>query len=128
MISVLSAKLATQELNGEIDEALQTIGALRALQEKPDLKLTVGLFDEAILKARQTPNSTLGTVYEHAIESIYQEAVFCAPWDFVQDTVKSARNTACLLTEDSCSAERSKTCNRKSINPAVWIGVFLPPA
>jgi subtilisin family serine protease len=99
LISVLSAKLATQELNGEVDEALQTIGALRALQEKPDLKLTVGLFDEAVLKARQTPNSSLETVYEHAIESIYKEAVFALPWDVVQDTVKSARNTSSLLTE-----------------------------
>jgi subtilisin family serine protease len=99
LISVLSAKLATQELNGEVDEALQTIGALRALQEKPDLKLTVALFDEAVLKARQTPNSSLETVYEHAIESIYKEAVFALPWDVVQDTVKSARNTSSLLTE-----------------------------
>jgi subtilisin family serine protease len=99
LISVLSAKLATQELNGEVDEALQTIGALRALQEKPDLKLTVGLFDEAVLKARQTPNGSLETVYDHAIESIYKEAVFALPWDVVQDTVKSARNTSSLLTE-----------------------------
>src|SRR6202011_942524 len=63
LISVLSAKLATQELNGETDEALQTIGALRALQQKPDLKLTVALFDEAILKARQKTNASEGTAY-----------------------------------------------------------------
>lgn len=99
LISVLSAKLATQELNGEIEEALQTIGALRALQQKPDLKLTVGLFDEAVLKARLTTNSSLQTVYDHAIESIYKESVFALPWDVVQDTVKSARNTSALLTE-----------------------------
>src|ERR1700733_12672278 len=59
LISVLSAKLATQELNGETDQALQTIGALRALQQKPDLKLTTGLFDEAILQAQQTTKSTV---------------------------------------------------------------------
>ena len=99
LISVLSAKLATQELNGETDEALQTIGALRALQQKPDLKLTTGLFDEAILKAQQTTNTSFGPAYEHAIESTYQEAVFALPWDIVQDTVKSARNTSGLLTE-----------------------------
>jgi subtilisin family serine protease len=99
LISVLSAKLATQELNGEVAAALQTIGALRALQEKPDLKLTVDLFDEAVLKARLTTNSSLEEVYDHAIESIYQEAVFALPWDVVQDTVKSARNTSALLTD-----------------------------
>jgi subtilisin family serine protease len=99
LISVLAAKLATQELNGETDEALQTIGALRALQQKPDLKLTTGLFDEAILKAQQTTNTTSGPAYEHAIESTYHQAVSALPWDVVQDTVKSARNTSGLLTE-----------------------------
>jgi len=99
LISVLSAKLATQELSGETGEALQTIGALRALQQKPDLKLTTGLFDEAILKAQQTTNAASGPAYEHAIESTFKEAVAALPWDVVQDTVKSARNTSALLTE-----------------------------
>ena len=99
LISVLSAKLATQELSGETDEALQTIGTLRALQQKPDLKLTTGLFDEAILKAQQTTNATFGPAYEHAIDSTYKEAVSALPWDTVQDTIKSARNTSGLLTE-----------------------------
>ena len=99
LISVLSAKLATQELNGETDEALQTIGALRALQQKPDLKLTVALFDEAIMKAQQKTNASVGTAYEQAIESNYKEAVSALPWDVVQDTIKSTRNTTALLTE-----------------------------
>jgi hypothetical protein len=99
LISVLSAKLATQELSGETDEALQTIGALRALQQKPDLKLTVALFDEAILKAQQKSNASVGTAYERAIESNYKEAVSALPWDVVQDTIKSTRNTTSLLTE-----------------------------
>ena len=99
LISVLSAKLATQELNGDAEQGLQTISALRALQQKPDLKLTAGLFDEAILKARQTTNASSGPVYEHAVESLYQDAVSSLPWEVVQDTVKSARNMAALLTE-----------------------------
>ena len=99
LISVLSAKLATQELKGETDEALQTIGALRALQQKPDLKLTVGLFDEALLRAQQITRASRGPAYEHEVELIYKDAVSTLPWDVVQDTVKSARNTSALLTE-----------------------------
>ena len=53
LISILSAKLAVQELSGQTAAGLQTIGRLRELQEKPDLKLTTALFDEAILKAWQ---------------------------------------------------------------------------
>jgi subtilisin family serine protease len=99
LTSVLSAKLATEELNGETGEALQTIGELRALQQKADLKLTTGLFDEAILQAQQTTRSTSGSAYEDAIESNYKNAVSALPWDIVQDTIKSARNSADLLTE-----------------------------
>jgi subtilisin family serine protease len=99
LISVLSAKLATQELKGETDEALQTIGALRALQQKPDLKLTVGLFDEALLRAQQITRASRGPAYEYQVKLIYKDAVMALPWDVVQDTVKSARNTSTLLTE-----------------------------
>ena len=122
LISVLSAKLATQELNGEIDEALQTIGALRALQQKPDLKLTTGLFDEALLKARKNTNATSGPAYEHAVESIYQEAVSALPWDVVQDTVKSARNTSALLTEAFLLGKAQEDLQPESTNPEGWIG------
>ena len=99
LISLLSAKLATQELKGETDEALQTIGALRALQQKPDLKLTVGLFDEALLRAQQITRASRGPAYEHQVRLTYKDAVMALPWDIVQDTVKSARNTSALLTE-----------------------------
>src|SRR5271165_3841305 len=77
LISVLAAKLATQELNGETAEALKTIATLRDLQQK---------------------NTTSGPEYEAAIESAYKEAVNVLPWDIVQDTIKSTRNISDLLT------------------------------
>ncbi len=98
LISVLSAKLAAEELKGETDEALKTIATLRGLQQKPDLKLTADLFDEAILKARQQTNATSGPAYETAVESFYKQAVSALPWDVVQDAIKSARSTSDLLT------------------------------
>jgi hypothetical protein len=67
LISILSAKLATQELKGQTAAGLQTIRRLRELQEKPDLKLTTGLFDEAILKAWQTTKTNQGPAYEEAV-------------------------------------------------------------
>jgi subtilisin family serine protease len=99
LISLLSTKLAIQELQGETDQALDTIGALRALQQKPDLKLTAELFDEAILKARKITKADRGPAYDQAIQSIYKEAVFGLPWEVVQDTMRSARNMSTLLTE-----------------------------
>jgi hypothetical protein len=64
LISMLTAKLSLQELKGDVDGGLQTISKLRDLQSKPDLKLTVGLFDEAILKAQQSVPAKQGAKYE----------------------------------------------------------------
>jgi len=97
LISMLTAKLSLQELGGEDAAGLETIAKLRELQSKPDLKLTVALFDEAILKARQTGKKGAG--YEQEVESIYREAVNALPWEVVQDAVKSARSTSGLLSE-----------------------------
>jgi subtilisin family serine protease len=99
LISILSAKLSLQELKGDAVGGLQTIKRIRELQSKPDLKLTVGLFDEAILKAQQSVPAKSGTEYEQKVESIYRDAVNALPWDVVQDVIKSARSISGLLSE-----------------------------
>jgi subtilisin family serine protease len=99
LIGILSAKLAVQELKGDAAGGLETIAKLRELQSKPDLKLTVGLFDEAVLKAQQSVPSKQGDEYEKKVESNYQEAVSALPWDTVQDVVKSARSMSGLVSE-----------------------------
>ena len=99
LIGILSAKLAVQELKGDAEGGLQTIAKLRELQSKPDLKLTVGLFDEAVFKAQESVPSKHGDEYEKKVESNYQEAVNALPWDTVQDVVKSARSMSGLVSE-----------------------------
>jgi subtilisin family serine protease len=99
LISMLTVKLSLQELEGDAAGGLQTISKLRALQSKPDLKLTVGLFDEAILKAQQNVANNKGAEYEQKVESIYRDAVNALPWDVVQDVIKSARSVSGLYSE-----------------------------
>lgn len=99
LISILTAKLAVQELKGDADGGLQTITKLRELQSKPDLKLTVGLFEEAVFKAQQSVPSKQGAEYEKKVESNYQEEVNALPWGIVQDAMKSARSMVGLLSE-----------------------------
>jgi len=99
LISILSAKLSLQELKGDAAGGLQTIKRIRELQSKPDLKLTVGLFDEAILKAQQSIPAKSGAEYEQKVESIYRDAVNALPWEVVQDVIKSARSISGLLSE-----------------------------
>jgi len=97
LISMLTAKLSLQELSGDTAAGLDTIAKLRELQSKPDLKLTVALFDEAILKAKRSGKE--GADYEQEVESNYREAVNALPWEVVQDVVKAARSASGLLSE-----------------------------
>jgi subtilisin family serine protease len=99
LISILTAKLALQELNGDAAGSLETIGKLRELQSKPDLRLTYGLFDEAILKAQQALGTDEGANYQKKVEAIYRDEVNALPWDVVQDVIKSARSVSSLLSE-----------------------------
>src|ERR1700684_3746821 len=55
--TLLGAKLDLQELSGEYASALQTVEALRALEEKPAAKLTTGLFARAPPHAPRAPHS-----------------------------------------------------------------------
>ena len=99
LISILTAKLSLQELKGDTVGGLQTISRIRELQSKPDLKLTAGLFDEAILKAQQSVPAKQGTEYKQKVESIYRDAVNALRWDVVQDVIKSARSISGLFSE-----------------------------
>ena len=99
LISILTAKLSLQELNGDAAGGLQTIRKIRELQSKPDLKLTADLFDEAILKAQQSVPAKQGTEYKQKVESIYRDSVNALRWDVVQDVIKSARSISGLFSE-----------------------------
>jgi subtilisin family serine protease len=123
---LLSAKLDLQELAGEYAPALETVRAMRSLEDKPAARLTSGLFAECELKAALETKSTGGSPYEEAFSKCYGEAVNRLPWDVVQDTMKAAwagaklRSRASLLsfvkTEIDPAVEKSKAVN----GPEAW--------
>ncbi len=90
MRTLLSAKLDLQELAGEYQNALGTIQALRALEEKPEAKLTTGLFTRARLQAAIDAKATQGPAFEEAFTKHYREAIHSLPWDSVQDWAKAS--------------------------------------
>jgi len=89
MRTLLSTQLDLQELAGEFQPALQTVDALRAVEEKPAAKLLSGLFYRARVHAAIETNSTHGSAFEQAFAAHYREAVNALPWDVVQDSIKS---------------------------------------
>ena len=60
---------------GRIEQALATILAIRALEEKPDAKLTSGLREEAILRSRIATGTAAGPAFEQRFAALYREAL-----------------------------------------------------
>src|SRR5947207_15949584 len=71
MRNLLFAKMTLQQLAGEYPEALQTVKAVRAIEDKPSAKLTSGLLVESELAAAIEANSTSGSAYEQAFTKSY---------------------------------------------------------
>jgi hypothetical protein len=90
MRTLLSAKLDLQELAGEDHDGLATLQALRDLQEKPEAKLTTGLFARARLQAGLDAKAMRGPAFETAFIKHFREAVDSLPWNVVQDWAESS--------------------------------------
>ena len=90
MRTLLATKLDLQELAGENQAALETVEALRGLQQKPSPKLTSGLFDRARLQAAMDSHSVAGHGFDEAFVKHYREGVDPLPWDVVQDWARQS--------------------------------------
>ena len=101
MRTLLSAKLDLEELAGEYEDALKTVDALRALQEKPSAKLTTGLFARATLQAAIETKATTGPEFDDAFMKHYREAIDALPWDVVQDSTKRSYRSSRIYTNSS---------------------------
>lgn len=99
MRSLLSARLDLQELAGENQAALETVEALRALEEKPAAKLVTGLFARARLQAAIETKSSSGPAFVQAFTKFYGEAINSLPWDVVQDSMKASYASSRIHTK-----------------------------
>jgi subtilisin family serine protease len=97
--TLLSVKLDLEELAGEYKEGLQTVEALRALQQKPAAKLFAFLYTRARLQAAIDAKTTQGPAYEQAFAKHFREAIDPLPWDVVQDSLKESYAGSRLYTK-----------------------------
>ena len=97
--TLLSVKLDLQELAGDNQGGLQTVEALRALQQKPAAKLFAFRYPQARLQAAIETKTTHGPAYEQAFTQRYKEAILPLPWDVVRDSAKAAYRSARLYTK-----------------------------
>src|ERR1700728_3890263 len=98
MRSLLGEKQQLQELAGDLRGALETVDAVRLLEEKPSAKLTSGLYARARLRAAVDTGGECGGSYERGFASRYRETIEPLPWDVVQDDIKASYASSRLLT------------------------------
>ena len=90
MRSILRAKADLQELAGDYRGALETVAALRALEDKPASRLLSGLTDQARLQASLQSSSASGPAYARTFRERYEALVEPLPWQQVRDSVKAS--------------------------------------
>ena len=96
---LFEARLNLQELADEYQAALETVDALRAMQEKPAAKLTTALFDRAVLQAAIETKSVVGPAFEQALTKRYSDSINGLPWDVVQDNVRGSYANSRVYTK-----------------------------
>jgi subtilisin family serine protease len=87
---LLSAELSLQEIAGDDAAALQSVAALRALEDKPAAKLMTGLSADAWLRAALETKGSGGDATLAAFRIRYRAAIQALPWAIVQDPIKRA--------------------------------------
>jgi subtilisin family serine protease len=86
--TLLVAKLNLQQVTGEYSGALETVAALRAIQDKPAAKLLTGILPRAWLQAAVETKSTSGAAFEKSFSQHYSAVINTLPWAVVSDSIK----------------------------------------
>lgn len=94
----LQLKLTAQDLLADNEAALATLASLREYQDKPDLRLTTGLAEEAVIKARKLSGAASGPAYQEAVARIYAEQVNALDWSVVGDAIRETETSLEIST------------------------------
>lgn len=88
---LLGTRASYEMLTGRNEQALATILAIRALEDKPDLKLTSGLREEAILRARIAAGASSGPAFDQRFAALYRAALARLPFTVVATRLREIK-------------------------------------
>jgi subtilisin family serine protease len=95
---LLGVRLNLQLLAGDDQAALETLGKLRDVTDKPDAKLLTGIQTRAMLEAQKTTGKNSGSEYEEAYTKAYEAALKPLPWPVVGNRIKEMKSSAEIVT------------------------------
>lgn len=96
---VMSTLLAIDLEAGRFDAAVERIQKIRALEEKPAVKLTTGLLAESYIAARRSAGFAEERTFRAAFAKAYEEKLAALPWDVVGDLIKQIKGNSEIVTE-----------------------------
>lgn len=96
---LLKARMNLQLLSGDNAAALETIHEIRELQDKPGAKLTSGLNEEAILRARLAGGDAAKGTCPAGYRTAYQGLVQALPWAVAGESIKQVKSFAGLMSK-----------------------------
>lgn len=98
--NLLTVRLQVEMLTGQPSAALQTVGAIRALEDKPDAKALSGLSTEAMISANADAKAWSGAAYEQAYAHYYAKALAPIPWALGGNRIKEGKSSAQIISEN----------------------------
>jgi subtilisin family serine protease len=90
---LLTTRLEVQVLEGQDQAALATLAQIKALEDKPDAKLTSNARLEALLKARIASGQSSGPAFEQAYAAAFSAELTPLPWAVVGTRIKEMRSS-----------------------------------
>ena len=88
---ILGVLMSMDVHEGRHDEALAKIAQMRALEDKPAAKFTLGLLAETYVQTRKAGDFATPESFQAAFAANYAKRLATLPWEVVADNIKSAK-------------------------------------
>jgi len=92
--------VALDMLEGDYDEVLSGIERIRELEDKPAMKLTGGIVNESIIRARREVGEEKLAEYKRSFSRHLSLAIEALPWEVVQESIEEAKGRMELYGEN----------------------------
>lgn len=131
---LLTTRSFHEMLTGRDAQALATILAIRTLEDKPDAKLTSGLREEAILRARIATGSVAGPAFEQRFAELFRDALAALPFAVVATRLKETKSRieiqspamvgGYISNEVEPAVTRDRAVSDKGADDLLWARTF----
>ena len=109
---LLGCKANIDVLRGDWDGARSVTGQIRGLEDKPQAKLTDGLYVEAVAEAQHATHALSGPEFQSAFKAEYAKELNASPWASVGEWARDRR-----MSDDTLSMTVLRGAAQADLDP-----------